>query len=494
MESKTPMSKKNIVGAAVVVVLAAYGGATWYLGESARRHYEEALEEAKGFLGPQAVVSHQYERGFWTSHARLVLQWSAPTSADANDAPPASPIRIAVDSTLRHGPLAGARLAAAVVESRFAAEELDENARQVLAKVSPPTLTTVHRLLGGHDLHFALPAGEVGAGDQRVVWQALTYQMSVDAARRKVSGSFQWPEMSLSGVQTASADEGDEDDDGPAAVPSGPAERFTMALQGMGGDFDMQIEDGLWMLAPGSGKGRFDKIVLTRAQGDAAPQTLMALQELRYSAAIERTGSTLGWTTKAQTQGSVGPLVLEAVGLEETVSRIDVEAVKLFQKALVAAYRTDPTQAALLADPPGDALWKEAAPLFVAALPAYAVKLSATLEGQQAMLEYGAEIQTAPTADEVQARGWGPALLKGSVLHAGLRLPKAWLPRIVQAMGQQDMPAEQIDAMVGMAQAQGFVQQEAEHLTSAVRLEGGKLQLNGKALDLPMLKPVPQGE
>ncbi|MCB1974249.1 MAG: DUF945 family protein, partial [Burkholderiaceae bacterium] len=274
----------------------------------------------------------------------------------------------------------------------------------------------------------------------------------------------------------------------------GPAERFTMALQGMGGDFDMQIEDGLWMLAPGSGKGRFDKIVLTRAQGDAAPQTLMALQDLRYSAAIERTGSTLGWTTKAQTQGSVGPLVLEAVGLEETVSRIDVEAVKLFQKALVAAYRADPTQAALLADPPGDALWKEAAPLFVAALPAYAVKLSATLEGQQAMLEYGAEIQTAPTADEVQARGWGPALLKGSVLHAGLRLPKAWLPRIVQAMGQQDMPAEQIDAMVGMAQAQGFVQQEAEHLTSAVRLEGGKLQLNGKALDLPMLKPVPQGE
>jgi len=256
----------------------------------------------------------------------------------------------------------------------------------------------------------------------------------------------------------------------------------------------MQIEDGLWMLAPGSGKGRFDKIVLTRAQGDAAPQTLMALQDLRYSAAIERTGSTLGWTTKAQTQGSVGPLVLEAVGLEETVSRIDVEAVKLFQKALVAAYRADPTQAALLADPPGDALWKEAAPLFVAALPAYAVKLSATLEGQQAMLEYGAEIQTAPTADEVQARGWGPALLKGSVLHAGLRLPKAWLPRIVQAMGQQDMPAEQIDAMVGMAQAQGFVQQEAEHLTSAVRLEGGKLQLNGKALDLPMLKPVPQGE
>ena len=141
MESKTPMSKKNIVGAAVVVVLAAYGGATWYLGESARRHYEEALEEAKGFLGPQAVVSHMYERGFWTSHARLVLQWSAPTSADANDAPPASPIRIAVDSTLRHGPLAGARLAAAVVEYVAPQYGQPSASRQRTAHRSEPVLT-----------------------------------------------------------------------------------------------------------------------------------------------------------------------------------------------------------------------------------------------------------------------------------------------------------------------------------------------------------------
>lgn len=491
MESKIPMSKKNIVGAAVVVLLAAYGGATWYMGESARKHYEEALEEAKGFLGPQAVVSHQYERGFWTSHAKLVLQWSLPAAADADDAPVPQPIRIAVDSTLRHGPLAGARLAAAVVESRFAVEGLDENARQLLAKVSPPTLTTVHRLMGGHDIHVAMPAGEMGEGDQRVNWQALTYKMSIDATRRKVSGSFQWPEMNLSGVQTHPSYQDDEDDDSLASAPSGPAERFTMALQGMGGDFDMQLEDGLWMLAPGSGKGRFDKIVFTRTQGDAPVQTLLDLQDLRYSAAIERTGNTLGWITKAQGQGTVGPLVFEAVGLEETVSRIDVEAVKLFQKVLLTAYRSDPAQVALLlADPQGDALWKEAAPLFVAALPAYAVKLSATLEGQQATLEYGAEIQTAPTANEVQEQGWGPALLKGSLLHAGMRLPKAWLPRIAQAMGQKDMPADQIDAMVGMAQAQGFVKQEADQLITAVRMEGGKLQLNGKALDLPMLKPA----
>lgn len=476
------MSKKTIVGAAVALALVAYGGATWYMGKAAQQHYEATLEDAKGFLGPQAVVSHEYQRGFWTSDAKLVLQWSPPASDDADDAPAPAAVRIAVDSHLRHGPLAGARLAAAVVESRFSAEGLDENARQMLAKASPPTLTTVHHLMGGYDIHFALPAGEMGDGDQLLRWQALTYQMGIDAARRHVSGSFEWPEMGLSALQTTQADQDEEDEeDGDS-----PAERFTLALQGMGGDFKMQIEDGLWMLAPGSGKGKFDKVVMTRTQGDAAAQTLLALQDLRYSAAIERTGHTVGWTTKAQSQGNVGPLVFDALGWEETVSRIDIEAAKLFQKALLAAYRADPVQATLLEDAQGDALWKEAAPLFVAALPTYAMKLSAALEGQEATLEYGAAIQTAPTAAEVQERGWGPALLQGSLLHGSMRLPKAWLPRMAIAMGQEDMAVDEIDALLGMAQAQGFVQQDGDHLASAVRMESGQLQLNGKALDLPM--------
>ena len=490
MESKTPMSKKNIVGAAVALALAAYGGATWYMGKAAHQHYEEALAEAKNFLGPQAVVSHEYQRGFWTSDAKLVLQWSPHALADADDAGDAgdasapAAMRITVDSHLRHGPLAGARLAAAVVESHFSTEGLDEHARQMLAKVSPPTLNTVHHLMGGYDIHFALPAGEMGDGDQLLRWQELTYQMGIDAARRHVNGSFKWPAMDLSGRQNTAAEQDDEDEEADDSV----AEHFTLALQGMEGDFKAQIEDGLWMLAPGSGKGKFDKVVMTRTQGDAAAQTLLALQDLRYFAAIERTGNTLGWTTKAQSQGSIGPLVFDDLGWEETVSRIDIEAAKLFQKALLAAYYADPAQAALLEDAQGDALWKEAAPLFVAALPAYAMKLSAALEGQQATLEYGAQIQTAPTAGAVQERGWGPALLQGSVLHAGMRLPKAWLPRMAVAVGQEEMADDQIDAVLGMAQAQGLVQQEDDHLVGAVRMEGGQLQLNGKALDLPMFR------
>ncbi|WP_369749867.1 DUF945 family protein [Acidovorax sp. NO-1] len=40
--------------------------------------------------------------------------------------------------------------------------------------------------------------------------------------------------------------------------------------------------------------------------------------------------------------------------------------------------------------------------------------------------------------------------------------------------------------MLGMAQAQGFVQQDGAHLVSAVRMENGKVVLNGKEIAVPM--------
>lgn len=502
------MNKKVVVGAAAAVVLVVYGGSTWYMGESARKSYEEAIAQAREFLGPQAVLTHDYERGFWTSKAKLVLQWNPPATGQGADAQAAKPVRIVADSTLRHGPIAGARLAGAVVETRFSTEGLNEVGQKILAKVSAPTLTTVHGLGGGRDLHFSMPAGEVSAADQTIRWQALTYAMHVDASRSHLSGTYKWPEMSVSAMAPSAPeeDEVDDEDDGDEIEGQGgrsparaarPSERVSVAMHGMDGDFDMRLEDGLWLVAPGTGKGRFDKISVTATVGEQPPKNLLDLQDLGYTVAVERTGGSLGWTTKAQTKGAIGPLVFDAVTMEETVSRIDVEGVKRIQQALLAAYSNASQQKADGAEGAETAhwlealpalvaaQWEEAAPMFVAALPAYAVKLSATLEGQQASLEYGVEIQKAPSKDEVAATGWAPALLKGTAVHAGLRLPKVWLPRMAKAFGEKEVPAEQIDAMLGMAQAQGFVQQDGEHLSSALRFEGGTLKVNGKTIPLP---------
>ena len=493
------MNKKIVGAAAVAAVLLAYGGTTWYLGSKTQQSYEEALTTVQDFLGPQAVLSHEYQRGFFTSKAKLALQWRpAAQKGGANGAsgtPAPQAVRIVVNSALRHGPIVGTRLAAAVVESHFSVEGLDAAAQQAMAKVTAPTLTTVHALAGGHDVDLALPAGEVGDGTQWLRWKALTYQMHVNDSGRNIRGSFAWPEVSLSADKPpAGGEQGDGDEENgpdrePAGGPKSPAERFTLAMQGMDGSFDTQLEDGLWLLSPGTGKGRFGSIVATHVVGDAPTQTLLALEAMDYSVAIARTGTTLGWQTKAQTKGRVGPLVFDAVTMEETLSRIDVEAVKIFQKAVFAMYRNAAMQPENVDAAQELALLGPAAPLLVAALPAYSMKLSASLDGQQATLEYGAEVKTAPSADEVQRSGWGPALLKGSIVHANLRLPKVWLPRIAQAVTQRDMPAEQIDSMVGMAEARGFVRQDGEQLSSALRLEGGALQVNGKPIALPGFSP-----
>lgn len=491
------MNKKAVWGTAAVLVVAGYGAATWYLGERAQSAYQEALAEMQKLVGPEVLVSQQYTRGFWTSQGQLVLQWTPPAAteeeedgeeADAAPAVAPQPIRFTVENTVRHGPLAGWRLAAAVIETRVASVEgVDDKMRKTFAKVSAPTLTTVRNLTGSHDIAVAWPAGEVGEGEDLVRWQPLVYQMTLSADRSRLSGDFAWPEFIL---QTQHQPE--EDDDEPAAAER-PVERFAVAVQGMKGDFNMQFQDGLWLLAPGHGKGTFSKLTVTRtpataAAAGAAPEPLMALKDLSYGINIERTGAHLGWVTTMKGTGSVGPLALESLELNETVSRIDVEALKLVQKALIDAYKADPATAIPTGEMPWAASLMEAVPKFVAALPAYAVKLSAKVDGEQGELQYGVELKSVPDAEQIAEGAWGQAVLKSSALHASLRLPKAWLPRLAQAAGTKVPKPEEMDVMLGMAQAQGFVRQEGNHLTSAVRIEDGKVVLNGKEIAVPLMR------
>lgn len=489
-QANMSMNKKAVFGTAAVLLVAGYGAATWYLGERAHTAYQEAIADMRKVAGAEALVSQQYTKGFWSSQAQLVLQWTPPVSEEDDEendgdasAAAAQPIRITLENTVRHGPLAGWRLAAAVIETRLGAVEgVSDGMRKAFAKVSAPTVTTVRQFTGSHDIALAWPAGEAGDAGNLMRWQPLTYQMNLNADRSRLSGDFTWPEVAVSLLHNEAESEGV-----PAAAGA-PAARFAVEVQGMKGDFDMQLQDGLWLLAPGHAKGTVGKMTVTRAAtAEATPAPLVALQDLTYGTTISRSGSHLGWVNALKAKGSIGPVALESVEVNETVSRIDVDAVKLVQEALVAAYRTDQEAAATLAAteaPWGEAL-AQAAPKFVAALPAYAMKLSAKMDGEQGELEYGLELKNAPNADEIAAGGWGLALVKSSALHANLRLPKAWLPRLAQATGKKAPKPEDIDAMVGMAQAQGFIKQEAAHLTSALRMEGGKTVLNGKEIALP---------
>ena len=489
------MNKKAAWGTAAVLVVAGYGAATWYFGERAHGAYQEAVDELRKLVGPEVLVSQQYTKGFWSSQGQLVLQWTPPAAdqeedGDETDAAPAvapQPIRITVENTVRHGPLAGWRLAAAVVETRIGkVDGVDDTMRKAFAKVSTPTLTTVRNLTGSHRIALAWPAGEVGDGTDLVRWQPLDYRMTLNADRSRLRGDFAWPEFTLQSQHAET-----ESDDEPADAPT-EAATYTVAVQGMKGDFDVQFQDGLWLLAPGQGTGTFGKLTVSRTLATAAagapPEPLMALQDLSYRVAIERTGGHLGWVTTMRGAGSVGSVALESVELNETVSRIDVEAVKLVQKALTDAYKADADTTLSAAEVPWAASLMEAVPKFVAALPAYAMKLSAKVDGEQGELQYGIELQSVPDAQQIAEGAWSQALLKSSALHASLRVPKVWLPRMAQAAGTKVPKPEEMDAMLGMAQAQGFVKQDGAHLTSAMRMENGKVVLNGKEIAVPLMQ------
>ena len=487
------MSNKRVgVAAATVVAVAvvAYGGATWYLGQRVQSEYQEAVVELRKALGADVVLSNDYDKGFFSSQARLVLQWAqAPKEAGA---PVPPPLRVVVDSAVRHGPLAGARLAGAVVDSRFSLEGLDAETQARLSKASAPILTSVHHLTGSHDIHFQLPAGEMGDDGMTMRWQEMVYDMAISRDGKHLKGSFRLPEFGLIGIPDASAqamadeqEEEENDNDETAAVE--PVDRTSVNLQGMEGSFDNAVIDGLWGIGPGKAEFRVERAfasVVPAAGGDAKP--MMDVKNIVGTYVIEAADGTLGMTTNLKTAGRLGPIDFESIGFEEKIQRISIEAIRSFQRVVLDSYRAGGVANAVAAmEQQGMTVLMENAPRLVQALPAYSMKVQATYQGKTGQLDYGAEVQRAPTDAEVAQAGWTPALMKTSVLQAGARLPKAWVLPLMQSTGKPEAKEKDVDAMVGMAQSAGYVLQEGEFLTSAIKLQGGQLTLNGKTTPLP---------
>lgn len=507
-------NKKTVLAAAVALAVVAYAGTTWYTGQRAQAGYQEGVAELRKLLGEQAVVADEYQKGFFSSKARLVLQWTPPASedtetADTADATARKPLRLAVDSDVRHGPFAGARLAAAVIESRFAFEGLDDKATQVLAKATGPTLTSVYHFTGGNDVRMVLPAGELGDGEATVRWQEMVLDTALSSGKKSIKGTLRWPELALIGMpgksdqdelaqleQDEEGDDGDEAEDREAGAQTAdalatpkPVARTTVTFSGMESSFDNQLIDGLWTLGPGTASVRIARMAMSNVPaGGGETQTLMDLKDLVGTSVAESDGKTLGMTTQVKGAGLIGPIDFDALGYEQKVQRLDIEAMRNLQRVFVDSYRTDGlAKAAQVMESQGMAALMENAPRLIAALPAYSLKLNATYKGQTGQLEYGGEIKSAPSEEQLAQGGWMPVLLKSSALYANASLPKAWLEPLIKAKsGGAEVKPEEVDAMLGMAQATGYARIEGDHLTSALKMQDGQLTLNGKAIPLPM--------
>lgn len=500
-------NKKTVLAAAVALVAVAYAGATWYAGQRVQSRYQEGIAELRKLLGEQAVAVDEYHKGFFSSQARLVLQWTPSAStSEQGDAAAAKPLRLVISSGVRHGPLAGARLAAAVIESRFTFEGLDDKGAQALAKATGPTLTAVRHFGGGSDLRLLLPAGEIGDGQTTLRWQELVFESSLSSGGKSVQGTFRWPEVAMLGLPGKSAQddaseedaEGQESDAGAQAQESvqsamagdaAPVERTDLTIHGMQGRFEGRPIEGLWTMGPGSSSLSMARMSLSQVPaGGGETATLLDLRDLAAHCVIESDSKTLGMTTQVNGAGRIGPIDFDAVGYDEKIQRLDIEALREIQQVFVEGYRAQGLAKAFEAlQSQGQDVLMRNAPRLVAALPAYSMKLHATYKGQTGELAYGGEVQSAPTQAQLEASGWMPALVNGTVVHADARLPKAWLEILLKARsGGAEVAPEEVEAMLGMVQSTGYARLEGDYLTSAFKMQGGQITLNGKAMASPL--------
>ena len=113
----------------------------------------------------------------------------------------------------------------------------------------------------------------------------------------------------------------------------------------------------------------------------------MALQDMDFKPPSSAKDAVFGWnvTMACGQRAKIGPMALDSFSLREDVSRIDVEAVRLFQQALVGAYRARrrPMPAAFAPGRRGWPPWPRLRRL-LAALPAYAVEIKATVGARKA--------------------------------------------------------------------------------------------------------------
>ena len=61
-------------------------------------------------------------------------------------------------------------------------------------------------------------------------------------------------------------------------------------------------------------------------------------------------------------------------------------------------------------------------------------------------------------------------------------------PIFPKASNIKVMPApDELNALLGMAQAQGFLTQETDHIASSVQVDAGQVRLNGRTMQMPQL-------
>lgn len=503
---------RNLTRALAVVVAlgAVYAGTSWWLGQRVQAQYTSLLDRLAAQLGPDKIADRRYERGVFGAQSTVVLQFrvpdGAPPAADAgapvpNPADPNAPegsdgpesvriVRVTLQDDIRHGPLAGWRPAAARVRTHLVSVEgLDDETRQLFAKASAPELTTYVGFGGDYKGKMHLPVGELSDPkhpDNRAQWQALDYDYHLSADATQFTGTLQWPQMDFQLQEPAASDDLDEPAADPGAAAQQPTSTMRVEMKGLVLNFAYHQQTGQWLMPVGKSDGRLQAFTLThRAAGQTEFKPTMALKALRLDSETTDNAGLLDSVTRAVGPGSLGATEFKELRYESKFSRIDSQALATAQKLLMAFVSGTPDKL-----PVDDAALREMTQRWIAAKPAYSDRFGATAQdGQVGEMGYALSVRDAASPESALPDGmpWFLTLMQRLHVSADMRVPRTFLPAIVDMLNEPGMQAANLNEMVDGFVQRGWLLEDAGVLHGKAEYGQGALTLNGKPFSLQSL-------
>ena len=528
------MGKLGAVAGGVVVLGAVYAGSGWWLGQKVERVLPAETVKVAERLGARDIKPGAYERGLFESRATSVLTLDVSLPPEPGQEPEIEPgasvqdqllkgmeagrkltLQVHLVQTVKHGPLAGGRPAAAVIETRVDhVDGLDADMRRALAKTQAPWADTVVGLDGSVHTHAVLPAGEIvpspetkagaaapnEAGDDdapagtpfagRLSWQEGVIDVRTAANRRDQDIVMSWPGGTMEvpvGDGPADDDKNDDEGTGPGAArqphdgPASSTGRMTLTLNGLSAQVKQQLIDpDLWLFAPGRYTMQLDdwSMKLTPPQASGGKDTVI----FRLSELQGQGEGTLGGRLFSQVDHAEGKLMvmntpLDSLVMDSKMASLDVDAMRPVQDLLQALGRTDDPRKVL----PDEAHTRTLLQGVAAASPDVKFDLAAAAGSESATL--GMSARMTPMRTGPQQRPLVADLMQSLTARATVTLPKAWVDRMQERFNANnpDMAGQGCDFACTLGRTPVF-QYTDNAWTLDASLSGSGVYLNGQRL------------
>lgn len=507
------MSKKAVLGVLAAAIAVAYGGSTWWAGTQIKSSYDVALGELPKQTALVRVIERSYERNFFGAVSTVTLELGCPAEAEAATAPAASapaaapaaattdvaeaategdeeepaeddsdaaatppkPVRITIRDTIRHGPIAGATLAAAVIDSELVLDaKAQAEAEKLFGKAKPLTARTQVGFGGGFTSDFTVaPAKLAEEGKGEFAWQGAQARLDMNAARTHVRY-----DMTMPGLDVSTASKG-------VQLKMG---KFTAKA-------DMDGSAG-WMLATGKSEGRLDSFELNAPKGlglgagtEAAPAKAIKvlLQSIDLTGEATIKDGLYASEGAFKGKGKVNETAIDKFEIASSARRIQAAGYKKLADAwLQSTAGAGCGQRSKAQKDAMQALIEQLAPDLKAMAKhspeAGLDRMLVEIGGHSAELSYSVAL-AGVTDEDLQLPG-NALVLKRGVLKANARVPVKWIEKLAEtgAESGRTPPPEMLAGLIEQGEANGYVKRTGDDLVSQVEFSEGQLKLLGKPM------------